>query len=151
MDPLEPVLSKLLIALVIVSAIVNMVSYKKRWLAQHFLKLECLTRIVAIMIPNASGYAHRADQLHVFAFGVVFGTLFCGQGSDIIITSLTLLFHQTVGSEVNYGKSNFDQTQILSILILVTSFFLATYSVGLLIVYIKETNRKLHNSNESNI
>ncbi len=108
MDPLEPVFSKILIALVVLSAVSNIFAIKKRWLVDHFLKIECLTRIMAIMIPNPSGYAHRTDQLHVFAFGVVFGTVFCGRGSDIIVCTLTLLFHMTVGTEVNYGSSDFD-------------------------------------------
>ena len=36
MDPLEPVLKPALTFLVLFSAVMNIIAYKKRWLADHF-------------------------------------------------------------------------------------------------------------------
>ena len=151
MDPLEPVLSKVLIAFVLVSALSNILCCQKRWLAEHFFNLECLTRIIAIMIPNHAGYSFRDNQMHLFVLGVAFTTLFCGAGKDIIIGTLTLLFHEIVGMRVNYGDGKFDMGDVFSILVVTTSFFIGVNSAGMLLIYIKETNMKLHNTNESNI
>lgn len=86
---MEPVLSKLLISIVFISAILNIIAYKKRWLAGHFLTLECVTRIVAIMIPNAAGYYYRNGLMHMVVFAGVFGMFFCGSGYELIFISLT--------------------------------------------------------------
>lgn len=75
---------------------------------------------------------------------------FCGAGKDIIIGTLTLLFHEII-VRINYGDGKFDSGEVISILVVVTSFLFAIGSAGILIIYIKETNVKLHNSNESNI
>lgn len=117
LDPIEPVLINLLRAIVIISFILAIVAYKKRWLAEHFCNLECATRIIAIMIPNAAGYYYRNVIMHMIVFGVTFIMLFCGSGSEIIVLTLTLFFHLTVGAEVNYGDSEFETSTIMLIMI----------------------------------
>ena len=104
MDPLEPVLSQILIVIVILTAIINVVAYKKRWLADSFYYLECLARLVAIMIPNVAGYFYRTDMLHAIVFSAIYVMLFAGSGGEIIFSSLVLLFHFFVGASVNYGE-----------------------------------------------
>ena len=94
--------------IVFISAIINIFAYKNRWLAEHLQNLECGTRVIAIMIPNAAGYYYRNDMMHMIVFFGIFVLLFCGSGFDIIVISLTLLFHYVVGVEVNYGESEFD-------------------------------------------
>ena len=80
MDPLEPMLSKILIMMVIITAIINVVAYKKRKLADSFYYLECITRLVAIMLPNVAGYFYRIDMFHAIVFGPIYVMLFSGSG-----------------------------------------------------------------------
>lgn len=104
MDPLEPVLSKVLLVIVIITATFNVLTYKKRWLADYLNYLELFARLVAIMLPNAAGYFYRNDMLHAVVFGALFIMLFAGSGFEIIFSSLVLLFHFFVGASVNYGE-----------------------------------------------
>ena len=104
MDPLEPVLSKLLIVIVIITVLINIIACKKRWLADSLYYLECIARLVAIMIPNAAGYYYRIGLLHLIVFGGITVMLFTGSGFEVIFSSLALLFHFLVGASVNYGE-----------------------------------------------
>ena len=104
MDPLEPVLHKLLIVIVIISVLINIIACKKRWLADSLYYLECITRLVAIMIPNAGGYYYRIGLFHLIVFGSITVVFFTGSGFEVIFSSLVLLFHFIVGASVNYGE-----------------------------------------------
>ena len=124
MDPLEPVLSKLLIVIVIISILINMAAYKKRWLADSLYHLECATRLVAIMIPNAAGYYFRNGILHLMVFGGVTVMLFTGSGFEVIFSSLAVLFHFIVGASVNYGEPELSSINIAKSVVLSLMFFL---------------------------
>ncbi len=138
MDPLEPVLSRALVAIVLITAVIDIIAYKKRWLAEHFQNIECVMRIVAIMVPSSYGYDHRNNILHVVTFGGIAMMLLCGSGYHIIFLTLTLLFNLIVGKEVNYGGSNFGPITLITTFAITVIFFGAISVVGILLIYIYE-------------
>ena len=103
------------------------------------------------MIPNWAGYNSRIGLMHFFVFGLISAVAYCGSGIDIILITLALLFHEIVGKEINYNDSTFDKASVFSTLLITISFFIMLNLAGLLLVYIKETNKKLQGSIESNI
>ena len=103
------------------------------------------------MIPSTYGYNYRNNILHVISFGGIAALLFCGSGYHIIFITLTLLFHLIVGAEINYGGSNFGPEFIVTTLTATVIFFGLVSVVGIVAVYIYESNVKLHTSNESNV
>ena len=55
-DPMEPSLRIILIGLIIVGTLLDLLCYKWRRMANTFIYLECLTRVVAMLIPNFASY-----------------------------------------------------------------------------------------------
>ena len=79
MDPIEPYTRVTLNVLIIASAVLDIACFKWRHLASLLIYLECLTRVVAIFIPNFASYEYN-NIGYLMLFGLIYGTFYCDSG-----------------------------------------------------------------------
>lgn len=79
MDPLEPFARYMLKGLVVLGALLNIACLKWRGIANSFTYLECLTRVVATLIPNYANYEYTIVG-YAMLFAFIFLIFYCDSG-----------------------------------------------------------------------
>ena len=148
MDPIEPYARYALKMIVIVTALLNIACIKWRGIANCFIYLECLTRIVATLIPNYANYEYTLiGWAMLFAF--FFFCFYCDHGMQIICTTLTIAFHIFYDMAA-YNRVISASTIVLSVAI-VFGFLITQTICGMVIVHVSQVHEKLHYTNEENM
>ena len=149
MDPGEDTLRVLLKVIVIIGAFLDVICYKKRSVADSFLYLECLTRIMASLIPNYASYG-KTDIDYMIVFTIMFAALYSDQGWQIISSVATVVWHIFFTLYFCYYKPMSAATILVDITMIV-AFFLGCLFNGIIVDYIAKINSELHNANEEKL
>ena len=79
MDPIEPFARFTLKVIVVVGALLTIACLKWRGIANCFTYVECLTRVVATLIPNYKNYEYTTIG-YVMLFAFLFIGFYCDHG-----------------------------------------------------------------------
>ena len=76
LDPIEPYTRASIKVLIVLAVMLDLACFKWLRLANLLFYLECLTRIMALLMPNFAAYEYNPTQ-YVILFALYFVTLYC--------------------------------------------------------------------------
>lgn len=90
LDPLEDLSRKLALGVLIISVVLSVLAFKWRYLADYFLTMEAVLRIVTNFFPNRASYNNTPQIYCMFACGMIV-LLHTNARSDLFTLSLMLV------------------------------------------------------------
>ena len=148
MDPIEDGARFTLMASIFIGAVLDLACIKWRGISNLFIYMECLTRIIASLIPNYGNY-ERDFIGNIMLFSVIFICFYCDEGRQIIFLSLTLAWH--IFFDMTAYKRTLSLANFAFAIFTVSGFFINSTIVGSIVVHISHVHKKLHFSNVENI
>ena len=142
MDPMEPVLRMTLVVSVIIGTLLDIICLKKRGLANVLIYFECVTRLIASMIPNHTSF-DQSGSGYVNIFGMIFIMLYCDEGRQIVFNTLTFAWHLFFTNMVAYQRAQSIGSVVMGV-ILSFGYLTGTLFIGMVISYIAKVNERLH-------
>ena len=139
----------LLKGLVVGGVILDLFCIKYRHLANIFLYLECLTRLIVTFMPNYASYEYD-DIGYIVLFVLTFLMFYNDDGKQIFCSTLTMAWHMFFALFVAY-KRPYILIEIFFNLGLVLGYFFLQIIIGMIIVHISKIHSSLFLANEENV
>ena len=127
-DPILNWAERVLYILILFSALLCLICYKKRSLASAFITLESLIRICVIFLPNSIQYPQNPVNL-TLQMGSLLVMFFVHEASSIISTTLALTLQVFVGWHIVYMKPMTIPEVITDIALILLYFLTASAAV----------------------
>ena len=134
MDPGLFVRRITLVSLQITSFLLSILSFKWRNLGNSFVYLECAIIIMAALIPN--GFNYSQDRLsYLWTHVTILVCLYTGKVGQIIMVTISLLFHEYFILHVAY-KKDLNPVSFFFTFALVLGFFFSCLVGNMVLLYI---------------
>ena len=101
MDPIDSLMRTNLIILIVFGTLLDFICIKWRKVANVFLYLECLTRCVAMLIPNFASYQYTVIG-YMQMLGMTYLFYYCDEAIQLIVMTFTFGLHLFLGILVLY-------------------------------------------------
>ena len=101
MDPIENLMRMNLVILIVIGIMLDLLCFKWRKLANAFIYLECITRIVALMFPNHANYNYDFIG-YMQMLGMTWLFYYCDEPAQLITITVTFGIHLFLGNLLLY-------------------------------------------------
>ena len=146
LDPIVPIMMNLLKVVIILGTLLDLLIFKWRYLSSLVLHMECLTRLIVLLIPNYASYEHTTAT-YLYAFTSTFLIYYTDSGSQVIVLTLTFIVHVTFGQAVVY-KRPFKISDTIETLLYVILAFIGTSILAMTITFISKLNNRIEQAYE---
>ena len=147
MDPLEPYTRMSIKILIVIGALLDLACFKWLSLANLFFYLECITRLVALLMPNFASYEYTPTQ-YVLLFALYYCCLYCDSVRQTIFSTITLVIHFFF--DLYAYKRDITAGQVLVLLIFTMIYLIGCTGLSSVIVHMSNVHAKLYYINEEN-
>ena len=92
MDPIEPYTRMAIKILIVLAAILDLACFKWLRLVNLAFYLECITRLVALLMPNFAAYEYTPTG-YVLLFTLYYVCMYCDSVYQTLFSTCTLVIH----------------------------------------------------------
>ena len=146
-EPVEPYFRKALSGIIFLSALLCVLCYKWRGIANVFMMLEGLIRLCVVFIPNSVTF--NTNPLNTAFLGTTYIILFLvHESSSIIFMTLVLAVQIFVGDHIIYMRG-FSVGQTVFDIGLMVTYFSCISVFAIVLNYTKDLQNRLRISNDA--